>query len=135
MNPHPRKAMRSGSAIDNRVQSYRRARRSPLDDEPLRAQELAHAVAQIPLQLDALVGGRAAGPARALQLLREILQEGGVVREAEDDGDGLAPSPGPLHAQLRDGPLGNRLGGRPAAPAPPLGLSAAPANSSRRAGT
>src|SRR5436190_1902323 len=83
---------------------------------------VAGAVAQISLQLHALVSRRASGAAGALQILAELLEERGVVRQPEHDRDGLPAAPRLLHAQLRDRPLRNLLARRLPALAPALGL-------------
>ena len=71
---------------------------------------LADAVAQVPLQLDAVLADGPAGPAGPLEVLGEVLEKGGVLGETEDDRDGLAAPAGLFHAELGDRPVGD--GGR-----------------------
>src|SRR5258705_13203569 len=57
---------------------------SPLHEEAPGDEQLADALAQIALQFHPLVGRGAARAARALEVLAQLLQERGVVRQAED---------------------------------------------------
>src|SRR5258708_21528516 len=96
-------------------------------------QELAHALAQIALQLHTFVGRRTARAARALQLLGQIPQERAVVRQTEHDRHRFSAAPLLLHAQLRDRTIRHGLARGLPAPAAAPGLAAAPANLSRAA--
>ena len=89
----------------------------PLTVPTLLDQVFPHPFTQVPLQLDGVLGDRAAGSARALQLLRELLQKRLVVREVVDDGDGLAAAPLLLHPELRDDTPGHGLVNGPLAAA------------------
>src|SRR5687768_3501517 len=80
-----------------------------LDHEAARRQQVADAVAQLALQLDAAVYDGAAGAAGPLQVLTELFQEGGVVRQAVDNRHGLATAALLLHAQLRGDARRDRL--------------------------
>ena len=66
--------------------------------EPLK--DAAHAIAHLTLQLDPLLGHRAAGSALALEPLAQVLQKGIVPWQAEHHRDGLATAPLLLHPQL-----------------------------------
>src|SRR5262245_33694975 len=78
------------------------ARRSALDHVAALREHVADTIAQVALELDAVLDGRAAGTARALQVLRELFQERLVLRQAIDDGHSLAAAAGLLNAQLRN---------------------------------
>src|SRR5687768_7743056 len=69
----------------------------------------ADAVAQLALQLHAILRDRAATAAGALQLSAKRLEELFVFGEAEDHRDGLAAAALLLHAQLGDRAIGNRF--------------------------
>src|ERR671924_379445 len=70
--------------------SFQRCPTSSLYDEALLPKKVSHAVAQIPLQFDAVLDRGAAGAARSLQVVSELLQERGVAWKAVDDRDRLA---------------------------------------------
>src|SRR5687768_18450735 len=70
---------------------------------------VAHAIAQVALQLDALFARCAAGAADSLQLLCQLLEERGVARQAVDNRHRLAATPFLLHPQLRGERAWNRL--------------------------
>ena len=63
------------------------------------------------MQLDSAFDNRAARTARALQLLTEIFQELGILRQSVDNGDGLAPASFLFHPQLRDDARRDRIVG------------------------
>jgi hypothetical protein len=82
--------------------SCQRRPTSSLYNEALLPKKVSHAVAQIPLQFDAILDGGAAGAARSLQVVSELLQEGGVAWKAVDDRDGLAAASLLFHPQFCD---------------------------------
>src|SRR5947209_6863615 len=100
---------------------------SALDREPFAREKRADALAQIALQFHAAVADRAAGAARTLQLLGELLQEGRAARQIVDDGHRLAAASGFLDAQLRGDSRGDRFGRRAAAAACAVALGTAAA--------
>jgi hypothetical protein len=108
-------------------------RGSALDVKSADAQQLANLLAHVALQRHAVVCHRATNAARALEIPVQIGEERRIVRQPEDDGDGLAATAFLLHAKLRGWASGNRLarGGSTAAPA--FRLSAPATDLSRRA--
>src|SRR6187200_3338197 len=101
---------------------------SALDAEPFADQDVANTVAQVSLQLHAIVGHGAARAAGFLELCRQLAQERRVVGESEDDSNGLAAAAGALHAQLRHGPHRYRFGSLGSAAAAAFRLPAAAAD-------
>src|SRR6185503_5251996 len=102
------------------AKTMRRGRRrgslwSALDRVALPSQHVAHAIAQVAVQLDPAIDDGAAGAAAALQLLRQLFQERVVARQAVDHGHDLPAASLLLHAQLRDDTRGECLVGLPAA--------------------
>src|SRR5215831_12568050 len=61
-----------------------------LNHVPFLFEKRSDAIAKIALQLDGAVQNGAARAARALQLLGQFLDEGGIPRQTVDDGHGLA---------------------------------------------
>src|SRR5438045_3118880 len=82
--------------------SCQRRPTSSLYNEALLPKKISHPVAQIPLQFDAVLDRGAAGAARSLQVVSELLQEGGVAWKAVDDRDGLAAASLLFHPQFCD---------------------------------
>jgi hypothetical protein len=75
----------SGSSSASSTRSARRRRgRAPsaLDAESLLPQEFPDPVAQIALEFDGAIPDGAAGAARALQLLAQLLEKGGIARQS-----------------------------------------------------
>src|SRR5690349_7397023 len=99
-----------------------------LDLKSLFHEELAHAVADVSLQLHAFVRGGPTRPAGALQFLREVLEKRVVVRQSVDNGDRLPAASCLLDAELRDRTVGHTLLRSLAAPAPALRQSASGAD-------
>src|SRR4026209_2811523 len=79
---------------------------SPFHHEPLRLQVSAHAIAQVALQLHAVVGRRSAAAAGFLQIAAKTLEELGVVRETVNNGDRLPAATLLFHAQLCNDAIG-----------------------------
>src|SRR5688572_1720458 len=82
----------------------------PFDLPALLYEVVAHPIAQVALQLDGVVGDRAARPAGALQLLRQLLQKLIITRKVVHDRHRLAAAPLLFHAELGDDATWNRLG-------------------------
>src|SRR5688572_21084146 len=78
--------------------------RPPLsfDDITPLLQNITDAIAEVALELDTVLGRGAAGAAHALQLLRQLLEERCIARQAVDERHRLAAAPLFLHAQLGD---------------------------------
>src|SRR5688572_33348067 len=70
---------------------------------------VADAIAQIALQLHPVLCGAAAGAAHPFELLRQLLEERRVLRQAVDHGHRLAAASLLLHAQPGDDAIGHRL--------------------------
>jgi len=98
------------------------------DNEVSCKEKIADPFAEVPLELDPILADGSACAAGLFQLLREILEKSGILREAEDHRHGLAAAPGLLDPQLRDGPAGHGRRGFFAAAAAPLRLAAAGAD-------
>src|SRR5205809_6136834 len=75
---------------------------SALDDKFLLQPKLANPLAKVALELDRAIPNGAAGAARALELLTQILQKRSVARQAVHHRDGLPTSPFLLHPQRCD---------------------------------
>src|SRR5262245_17769357 len=75
---------------------------SAFHDVAALGEHVTNARPQVALQLNSIVGHGSPGPARALQLLAELLQELFVLRQPVDDGDGLATATLLLHSHFRD---------------------------------
>src|SRR3954451_13834594 len=100
--------------------------RSALDHDAFPGQALAHAIAQISLQLNRAFVHGATRSTRTLQLLTQLPEKPLIVRQAAHDGHGLAAAPLRLHPQLSDDSTGNCVlrRGPAAAPAVVIGPSA-----------
>src|SRR5262245_60361572 len=75
---------------------------SAFHDVAALSEHVTHARPQITLQLNSIVDHRSPGPARALQLLAELLQELRVLRQPVDNGDGLTTATLLPASTLRD---------------------------------
>src|SRR6185503_695352 len=73
---------------------------SPFDGESPFGQDIAHAIAQIALQLDAALDDGTARATGLLELLTQILQKLFVLRQPVDDRDRLASTSLFLHSEL-----------------------------------
>ena len=62
----------------------------------------SHPVAQVPLEFHAAVPDGTAAPAGTLQFLEELFEKSLVLRQAIDDGDGLAAAAGFFDAEFGD---------------------------------
>ena len=93
------------------MRAPRSGRRQPLTTYPRLCQRVAHARPDVALQLDPAFDNRSARTARALQLLTEIFQELGILRQSVDNGDGLAPASLLFHPHLRDDARRDRIVG------------------------
>src|SRR5215216_229974 len=78
-------------------------------------QALADAIAEVALQLDAVLDRRATGAAGALQVLRQLLEEALVAGEPVHDRHRFSPAALLLHPQLRDDARRHRFVGADAA--------------------
>jgi len=97
---------------------------SAFDDVvPLR-EHVADTLAKVTLELDAIVGRRAAGAAGAFQLLAQLLEKPGILWEAVDHGHRLAAATLLLHSELGDD--ARRNGGLDSAPSAALAIALRP---------
>src|SRR5262245_7014642 len=75
--------------------------------EAFRDEHVTDPLAQIPLQLHGVAGDRATCATSPFQLLREALQERGVIGQIVDNGDRLAAASFLFQTQLRHDPVGD----------------------------